>query len=431
MFKAFCFFGAIVSVSWCCYEYSKNEDICEVYFKRFLEDEESVYPDLTIVLPLQVNASKLEDMLGKNMTPSIFRDILSGEKWDDRILDTQIEDVSLDLDDYMISHCVWSSIFQPCFQLDNIITSSYMGQVQITIRFPPKKQVMSSVFQFSTSVFSNGLNPEPFDLIVAFQYPNRLYRAQGSFFDVHWTSLTDKEPENWKAEFALKNMEVLRRRDKRGRKCFNLENYDESMKENIYIETGCRPYYINSSSVDKICDTQQKIQEHAVRTQALFYRLPGADIDQPPCTEIQKLQIDYSLKTTNKTTLEEHAPSSSLVQEHPKTNGTWFEIAFDIQTDTFKEIKQKRAYSEQSLVGNIGGYLGIFIGFSLLDLFASIISLRIKMSNKEEKLFSAPSDSRRIHMTAMKDKLSKCDSCKKRGRFISRTQYHRRSLDYS
>ena len=47
------------------------------------------------------------------------------------------------------------------------------------------------------------------------------------------------------------------------------------------------------------------------------------------------------------------------------------EIRLEIQTDTFKEIKQKRAYSPQSLIGNLGGYLGIFIGFTFPILYIS------------------------------------------------------------
>ena len=53
-------FGAIVSVIWCCYEYAKNEDMCEVNYRLFLENDEHVYPDLTVILPIQVNETKLK-----------------------------------------------------------------------------------------------------------------------------------------------------------------------------------------------------------------------------------------------------------------------------------------------------------------------------------------------------------------------------------
>ena len=81
-----------------------------------------------------------------------------------------------------------------------------MGQDQIKVQFPPGKQVMLSTFRFSTSVFPNGLSPGPFDLIVAFQYPNAIYRAQGSFFNVHWINSKKEEIANKRAHFALKNI---------------------------------------------------------------------------------------------------------------------------------------------------------------------------------------------------------------------------------
>ena len=84
----------------------------------------------------------------------------------------------------------------------------------------------------------------------------------------------------------------------------------------------------------------------------------------------------FKIETTEMTLLEEHSKQKT----QDMGNDTWFEIRIEIQTDTFKEIKQKRAYTPQSLIGNLGGYLGIFIGFTLLDLLKSMkkISSRIK-----------------------------------------------------
>ena len=387
IFKTSCLIGAIVSAGWCCYEFNKNEDICDVYYKRFLDDDESVYPEMTIVMPLQFNETKLQTIFGRNMTSPRLRNILVGEDWDDRVLDTNIEDIRLNLNDYMLSHCVWSSIYEQCYELKNIIRETYMDNDQIKVTFPPDKQVMLSSFIFSTSVFPNGLSPDLFDLIVAFQYPNTIYRAQGSFFNVLWSKPKNEEIESKRAHFVLKNMEVVRKRDKTNRRCSNLENYDALMKENIYLEIGCRPHYVNSSITKEICDSQNKTKQLARRNMEAFYRLPNAKNDVPPCREIQKLQVDFSMKTTNLTYSEEN-PDLSIMKEFIvdkestlKSNGTWFEIVFEIQIDTFKEIKQKRAYSEISLFGNLGGYLGIFIGFSLLDFLAVLLSLRIKIQN--------------------------------------------------
>ena len=34
----------------------------------------------------------------------------------------------------------------------------------------------------------------------------------------------------------------------------------------------------------------------------------------------------------------------------------------------YKEIEQVRAYDVQSLVGNVGGYIGLFLGYALREL---------------------------------------------------------------
>ena len=120
---------------------------------------------------------------------------------------------------------------------------------------------------------------------------------------------------------------------------------------------------------------------------------------------------------------------------HPLDNGTWFEIVFEIQTDTFKEIKQKRAYSEQSLIGNLGGYLGIFIGFSLLDLLKCMVSVRIKIYNaialffNREKLYELEPESRQLHCSSTKGKQRKCHCCKLMQRKLNkRSQYYQRTI---
>ena len=106
------------------------------------------------------------------------------------------------------------------------------------------------------------------------------------------------------------------------------------------------------------------------RNAEVFSRLKQVR-DIPPCTEIQKLQIDHRIITSKLAFPEEHL----LENVKHLGNETWFEIRLEIQTNTFKEIIQKRAYTPQSLIGNVGGYLGLFIGFTLLDLFKSARTL--------------------------------------------------------
>ena len=44
-----------------------------------------------------------------------------------------------------------------------------------------------------------------------------------------------------------------------------------------------------------------------------------------------------------------------------------FEIELEFQGDTYMEIAQTRSYDVESLVGNGGGYVGLFLGVALMQ----------------------------------------------------------------
>ena len=45
-----------------------------------------------------------------------------------------------------------------------------------------------------------------------------------------------------------------------------------------------------------------------------------------------------------------------------------FDVVLEFQDDTYMEIQQLRRYGIQDIVGDIGGYLGLFLGFSLIQI---------------------------------------------------------------
>ena len=382
LFKCICTFGAISSSLWCCYEYSKNEDICEVQYKEFLEDEDSVYPDITVMIPQQSNETALKLKFDEKMNSSIFRKILLGEMWDSRILDVPLEEVSLDSDNYIISNCYWSTPYPPCVGKLETFTMAQFGMTTHTFRFPRTFKIQYAAFQFSTSVFHNGYSPNYYDLIIEFEYPNRLYRSQASFFSPQWILENGTVPKHRRLTYRLKNMEVLRRRHKRGKDCVDTEDFDSKIREDIMLEVGCRPHYYISSKIERVCSTREEYNAIITKQDAVFYKQKKST---PPCLEIQKLQVEESMKAVDLSWNEEllnlrkHDYNTEEIidpsTEHSKKNGTWFEVKVQFLTDTFKEIKQKRAYTTQNLIGNLGGYIGIFLGFTLIDFLNLLILL--------------------------------------------------------
>ena len=57
----------------------------------------------------------------------------------------------------------------------------------------------------------------------------------------------------------------------------------------------------------------------------------------------------------------------------------------------YLEIKQIRAYSFSSLVGNVGGYMGLFLGYAILNF----PSLLLKLFNSTKNVIGMQSVSNR------------------------------------
>ena len=44
------------------------------------------------------------------------------------------------------------------------------------------------------------------------------------------------------------------------------------------------------------------------------------------------------------------------------------EIELVFKTAAYKEIKQDRAFNIESFIGNVGGYVGLFLGFAIWSI---------------------------------------------------------------
>ena len=142
VFKVICFSGVIAASIWCCYQFSKNEDSSELLFKTFLEDEDSVYPDLTIGIPHQLNDTAVRKILGNDIDVSMYRRYLGGSFWDDRLPNIKVEDISVKLEESLIWKCVVNlerTANAGCLNFETIITKYFFGLEVHTFRFPPKK----------------------------------------------------------------------------------------------------------------------------------------------------------------------------------------------------------------------------------------------------------------------------------------------------
>ena len=167
-------------------------------------------------------------------------------------------------------------------------------------------------------------------------------------------------------KFNLKSLEVLRRRQKSNKPCYDRENYDGKIVETLKKNVGCSPpMWVENHSYPP-CKTQESFQKIHAENLDQFFRLEFVRGKKylDPCLNIEKIQIDY---------VEDNIPSVKGTLDDDEEG--WFTLEFILLTNKFKEIKQVRKYSIQSLVGNAGGYIGLCLGYALWNVPIMIVDL--------------------------------------------------------
>ena len=149
--------------------------------------------------------------------------------------------------------------------------------------------------------------------------------------------------QNW-----IYELEVIKRRNTYNKRCLeNKTTYDSSMIEKYIIKKGCRAPYLKAADIKPMCNTSKDI-----KTAKLTYGKTKTIDHLKPCNRISKLNFET---------------------ESDNTYRDWsVHINFP---EEVKTIIQSKEVDIHSLIGNVGGYLGLFMGYAIVQIPAMIFLL--------------------------------------------------------
>ena len=107
------------------------------------------------------------------------------------------------------------------------------------------------------------------------------------------------------------------------------------LTKNHASKNGCRAPYLNVDGAFPICNTDKQIKESK-----MFYGTVKTISFPKPCHRISKIRYDYEI-------------------EFPETGELRIDITYP---EELKIITQSKEVNIHSLIGNSGGYLGLFLG---------------------------------------------------------------------
>ena len=295
LFLITCIIGAISLLTWCLSEYSKNEDVVEVSFKKYGEDEDSIYPDISLCFDHPFDEEKLK-LFDDRLTKSLFTRFLSGKdfegEWPNKLLDIDYENVSLQLKDHLIGNAIlYPALGEYNITIYNFTVVNNPAFRCFTFHLPTQVRLLGFSVALSNSIFSSGKRPKS-GFEVGLHYPQQLIRSW-QFRIRNWPIRTNMSADSYQMDINVKDIEILRHRDKRKKPCSSSKSYDNDTFKEIIEAVGCIPPYFDMSLGNSFvpCKTKKDLLQAANMLGEATMGVGKFDHSSSPCSEVQRIGV--------------------------------------------------------------------------------------------------------------------------------------------
>ena len=368
---------------YCVWKFIQDKSNALVDFRSFHNEKKDIYPSFTICFqsPVEIpgslkggtygiyNVSKLKKLHGIDDLKS-YVDFLGGKFWNEPISVVNYDDVTINLEDYVdavgislntvnsAAEYVWHKHGVQYFNTSNRPKISFpffnslrhSMQKCFTIDFTP--EIFAEIQGQKISLLTLLTTNLPFFdgyLRYYIHYPGQLMRAV--HLDMEFGESGIRSGHLDSKYLWVHNIEVIRRRDTFNTPC-NKNSYkdEELITTTMLDQTKCKPPHWVDVDLPT-CNDSISIMTFNINTD-----FPDTNFLEPtlkPCDQVQTATF----------TIQEVARAK---QDSNLNSSASLGIAFN--SPVYREIQHTQDFNLESLVGNIGGYIGLFLGFAFWQL---------------------------------------------------------------
>ena len=381
IYKISCIIAVIILGIWNVYLYSLDEDFVQINSRVFNGKPDSVYPSVSFFF-YSPYINEAFQKYGNKISSSDYIQFLQGNQWRKELADIDYNDVTIDIKNYFLgfdihyddqSRIIYNSTipknseWKPPYSSSN---SSFGKMFTVDIPFQKDMQLRQLEIKLSTKIFSDELRPSKVTIndgmdgfLLFFHYPNQI-SAVKRFMKSTWPVREKNDSRTYSMSFTLKNIEVMQSRNTWKQVCLKgLPNIDKIVGKSYFAKLPtCQPPYSYTPSNRKRCNNKEDVKKWHEAT--MFYHLSNNNLIDPPCRSLEKLEFDYN------------------EYDYPEVEENYITISFYFVETKYRETLSIRAFDWHSLFGNIGGYVGMFLGYALLSVPDAILNLVTIMKNK-------------------------------------------------
>ena len=372
LIKTICVLVTFILVGFWLYRYILDEDSSVIENRSYFDDEDDVFPVMSLCFEQPFNDEVLKKY-NVRFSADDYRNFLIGDHYDPLMTKIDYHSVTTNISDFIlgfdvefrngtnISQTMKNVAWKPLYY-----TSSWISWSRILKCFGLElKEFRNTEVYFvrlfmKREIFPNRVRDSDGGFAVLFHYPNQF---SASFKTVKRQWIRQDNKTNHFMSFNLKGMEVnIERYKKRRNNCIeNWKNYDNITLENHLKGVGCRTPDQITNDAWPVCNGKEKMKSARLRLHDEKIR---------PCREIESIDYDFG----------ESERSLNVI---PRVDGmpwkNWICFVYRILNPRFKVIVQRKDVDFQTLVGYIGGYIGIFTGFAITQIPDYIHSVTISV----------------------------------------------------
>ena len=360
-FRILCIAATIILISFNVYQFALDEDLARVQFSRFHSSEDRVYPATTLCFGAQ---SAYSDGSGSHLSkrsvlkPEFYQagapvETLNVEDYISKITiqysPNRVLEFSKDVEDRNNNHTRTLAV--------NTILRNYAGGCFATdIPFLNGKEIKSSTIRLKKEIFTKGQMPTNNRIATGdtgFSLGLSYHNKYISLIHDNKHLLSGAEKRSCSGlSINIRGMEIIHNRNKRSHPCDDARLPEEfPMLRELSNELGCKPHYWAFSSHQPDCTPGQLLMYRHRLDDGLFQENKRSS--NRSCKRIYDIWYDYNFVQTADSCDEDRS-----------------EIDIITKYDDFllKETIMVRAYDPWSLLANIGGCIGLLLGYSILQL---------------------------------------------------------------
>ena len=363
VFHIICWMSTLILLGYWLYLFSLDEDICLVDYKKYYDTPDDTFPVLSLCLKSPLTSSKLTKQ-NVGVDSDVYIKHLKGEYFSSDLNNIVFKDIFLDLSRYVDQYWIeWrnGSLLRSVQENSKFFVPSFAGFWRSDFYICYSLQIWhdDSINGFSVRI-PNKIYPNTTrykNAITLIHYPNQLLTS-GETLSYGFQKRTVNA--SYSMTFQIKGIERIHRRNKRSfPRNENWKNHDFNILEHHARSVGCTPPYHKQIHGIPVCATKKELFASRFNLRFDDYGM------HPPCQANEKIYYTYEKNDLEGTSW--YKPG-------------FFWIGIWINNPKFKQIVQIKAIDLNGLVGYIGGYIGLILGYSILQIpdFFTILANKYK-----------------------------------------------------